>query len=38
MPQRLPPGQFRDIELQLEGYCSVTRVTMASSMSELAGV
>lgn len=38
MPQRLPPGQFRDIELQVAGACSVTRVTMASSMQELAGV
>jgi hypothetical protein len=37
-PQRLPPGQYREIELQIESTCPVTRVTMATSMQELASV
>lgn len=38
MPQRLPSGQYREIEVQVEARCAVTRLTMASSMQELAGV
>jgi hypothetical protein len=35
LPQRLPPGRYRDVEVQIEAACSVTRVTLATSMGEL---
>lgn len=38
LPQRLPARRFREVELQLSGTCSVTRLTVASAMQELAGV
>lgn len=36
LPQRLPPGRYRDFEVQVEAACQVTRVTMATTMTELA--
>lgn len=35
LPQRLPAGRYRDLEVQVEAACAVTRVTLATSMSEL---
>lgn len=35
LPQRLPAGRYRDVEVQIETACRVTRVTLATSMSEL---
>lgn len=34
--QRLPAGRYRDIEVQVEAACPVTRVTLATSPGELA--